>query len=118
MTTGNTSDRRIVLNSHPAVSTISDNLRFDESLGPVCSGRPMFPLAVWTPRIAPVVMGAGGIWARSLIEMMFAAGQPITSVCLALEGVGPPRTNATKFEVGCDLPGQFSPSTPCRVTGK
>ena len=109
MTTGNTSDRRIVLNSHPAASTISDNLRLDESLGPVYSGPPRFPLAVWTPRIAPVVMGAGGIWARSLIEMMFAAGQPITSVCLALEGVVSPKTNATRVEVGCDLPGQFSP---------
>jgi len=87
MTTGNTVDHRIVLNIRPAPSTISDNLHLDESPGPVCSGRPGFPLAVWTPRIAPVVMGAGGIWARSLIEMI-AAGQPITSVCLALEGVG------------------------------
>ena len=86
MATGKTADRRIVSNSHPAASTISDNLHFDGSIGPVCSGRPRFPLAVWTPPIAPVVMGVGGIWVRSLIEMMFAAGQPVTSVCLALEG--------------------------------
>jgi hypothetical protein len=90
MTTGKTADRRIVSNLHPAVSIISDNLRLDESGGPVCSGRPRFPLAVWTPPVAPVVMGAGGIWARSLIEMMFAAGQPVTSGCLALEGVDYP----------------------------
>lgn len=92
MTTGKTADRRTVLNSHPAVSVISDSLHPDESPGPVCSDRPRFPLAVWTPRIAPVVMGAGGIWARSLIEMMVAAGEPVTSVCLALEGVGSPKT--------------------------
>lgn len=85
MTTGKTADRRIDSNSYSAASTISDNLRLDESTGPVCC--PRFPLAVWTPPIAPVVMGAGGIWARSLIEMMFAAGQPVTSLCLALEGV-------------------------------
>ncbi|WP_459947175.1 hypothetical protein [Desulfocastanea catecholica] len=90
MTTGKTADRRIVSNSNPAAATISDDLRLDESTGPVCSGRPRFPLAVWTPPLAPVVMGAGGIWARSLIEMMFAAGQPTTSVCLALEGVDCP----------------------------
>lgn len=90
MTTGNTADRRIVLNSHPAASAISDNLRLDENPGPVRSGRPRFPLAVWTPPVAPVVMGAGGIWARSLIEMMVATGQPVTSVCLALEGVDSP----------------------------
>lgn len=92
MTTGKTADRRIVSNSPPAASTISDILCLDESTEPVCSGRPRFPLAVWTPRIAPVVIGAGGIWARSLIEMMFLAGQPVTSVCLALEGVGSPKT--------------------------
>lgn len=90
MTTRNTADRRIVLNSHPTASTISDNLGLDENPGPVCSGRPSFPLAAWTPRIAPVVMGAGGIWARSLIEMMLAAGQPVTCVRLALEGVDSP----------------------------
>lgn len=90
MTTGNTADRRIVLNSQPAASTNSGNLLPDESPRLVCSCRPSFPLAVWTPRIAPVVMGAGGIWARSLIEKMFAAGQPVTSVCLALEGVDSP----------------------------
>lgn len=107
MTTGNTSDRRIVLNPHPAASTTSDNLRHDKSLGAACSGSPMFPLAVWKPRIDPLVMGASGIWVRPLIEMMVAAGQPITPICLALEGVGSP--NATKVEIGCDLPGQFSP---------
>jgi hypothetical protein len=90
MTTGNTADRRIVLNSHLAALTISGNLRLDESPGPVCPGRPSFPLAVWTPCIAPVVMSAGGIWARYLIEMMSAADQPVTSVCLALEGVDSP----------------------------
>ena len=61
MPTGNTADRRIVLNSHPAAPTISDNLRLDVSPGPVCSGRPSFPIAVRTPRIAPAIMGAGGI---------------------------------------------------------
>ena len=92
MTTGKTANRKTVSNSHPVASTISDNLRLDESTGPVCSGRPRFPLAVWTPPIAPVVMGAGGIWARSLIEMMLAAGRPVNSVYLALEGVDSPKT--------------------------
>lgn len=87
MTTGKTADRRILLNSHPAASAKSDNLRLDESPGPISFGRPRFPLVVWTPRIAPVVMGAGGIWARSLIEMMFVASQPVTSISLALKGV-------------------------------
>lgn len=95
MTTGNTADPRIVSNSHPAAATISDNLGRDEGTGP--SGRPRFPLVVWTPRIAPMVMGADGIWARSLMEMMFA-GQQVTSGCLALECVGSPKTADSRKE--------------------
>lgn len=73
MTTGQTADRRIDSNVNPAASTTSDNLHLEERNGPGGADRPRFPLAVWTPPLAPMVMGAGGIWARSLIEMMFAA---------------------------------------------
>jgi hypothetical protein len=73
MATGQTADRRIDSNVDPAASTISDNLHLDENTRLVGADRPRFPLAVWTPPLAPMVMGNGGIWARSLIEMMFAA---------------------------------------------
>jgi hypothetical protein len=72
MTTGQTADRRIDSNADPAASTISDNLYLEESERPGDAGRPRFPLAVWTPPLAPVVMGASEKWARSLIEMISA----------------------------------------------
>lgn len=73
MTTGQTADRRIDSNADPAASTISDNLHLEESETPGDAGRPRFPLAVWTPPLAPVVIGASEIWARSLIALTFAA---------------------------------------------
>jgi len=70
----------IVLNSTPAGSAITETVRPEESAVPLFSSYPRFPVAVWTPRSIPVIIGPCGLWSKALIETMFASSKLATFV--------------------------------------
>lgn len=72
MAKGNTAQLNSTLNSYTEDSGHSDNCHLDKSLVPMGPIPSKFPVAVWTPRMTPVVLGPSGIWANALIEKMFA----------------------------------------------
>lgn len=76
MAKGNTAQLSSNLNSYTKDSAHSDNHLLEKSSAPVGSNCPIFPVAVWTPRMTPVVLGPSGIWAKALIEKMFSSEKP------------------------------------------
>lgn len=76
MVKGNTAQLSSSLNSYAEDSAYSDNNLLNKSLVHIGSICPKFPVAVWKPRMTPVMLGRSGIWAKALIEKMFASETP------------------------------------------
>lgn len=72
MAKANTAQLSSTLNSYTDDSARSDNHISEKSCAPVGANCPKFPVAVWRPRMTPMVLGPSGIWAKALIEKMFA----------------------------------------------